>query len=268
EALLRIYDFKKDPTLLDEAVGHSARALQLNDHLAAAHITMGQVRRIQGQVEAAEQELQAALALEPTNAQAYRALGSLREFLKMNDAAEANYKKAVEIRPGDASGHIELGSFYFRQGKLADAERSQRNAIQLAPDSYLAHNNLGGIYYTQERYAEAAQEFEKSVSIAPNQRAYSNLGTTPYGLIIRMKRGSFRNCSNGGAARIWLIGYPPSIGEPEPRNIQIIVLEENSDQGKRGTFLGPPPHVKVDVGDTVTFNVTPAGSTFLVVFVG
>ncbi|HMF00786.1 MAG TPA: protein kinase [Terriglobia bacterium] len=180
EALLRIYDFKKDPTLLDEAVGHSARALQLNDHLAAAHITMGQVRRIQGQVEAAEQELQAALALEPTNAHAYRALGSLREFLKMNDAAEANYKKAVEIRPGDASGHIELGSFYFRQGKLADAERSQRNAIQLAPDSYLAHNNLGGIYYTQERYAEAAQEFEKSVSIAPNQRAYSNLGTSYY----------------------------------------------------------------------------------------
>ena len=58
------------------------------------------------------------------------------------------------------------------------------------------------------------------------------------------------------------------IGEPELRNIQIIVLEENSDQGKRGTFLGPPPHVKVDVGDTVTFNVTPAGSTFLVVFVG
>jgi eukaryotic-like serine/threonine-protein kinase len=180
EALLRIYDFKKDPALLDEAAGHSARALRLNGRLAAAHITMGQIRRIQGQVQAAEQELQAALALEPTNAQAYRALGSLREFLKMNDAAEANYKKVVEIRPGDASGHIELGSFYFRQGKLADAERSQRNAIQLAPDSYLAHNNLGGIYYRQERYAEAAQEFEKSVSIAPNQRAYSNLGTSYY----------------------------------------------------------------------------------------
>ena len=180
EALLRIYDFKKDPTLLDEAASHSARALQLNGRLAGAHITMGQIRRIQGQVQAAEQELQAALALEPMNAQAYRALGSLREFSKMNDAAEANYKKAVEIRPADASGHIELGSFYFRQGKLADAERSQRNAIQLAPDSYLAHSNLGGIYYRQERYAEAAQEFEKSVSIAPNQRAYNNLGTSYY----------------------------------------------------------------------------------------
>src|SRR5262245_61867241 len=80
EALLRIYDFKKDPTLLDEAAGHSARALQLNGRLADAHITMGQIRRIQGLVQAAEQELQAALALEPMNAQAYRALGSIREF--------------------------------------------------------------------------------------------------------------------------------------------------------------------------------------------
>ena len=52
------------------------------------------------------------------------------------------------------------------------------------------------------------------------------------------------------------------------RNITINVLPSDSNQGNRGTFLGPPPHVKVDIGDTVNFNVTPAGSTFSVVFVG
>jgi len=52
------------------------------------------------------------------------------------------------------------------------------------------------------------------------------------------------------------------------RNILINVLPNDTSQGKRGTFLGPPPHVKVDIGDIVTFDVTPGGSTFAVVFVG
>jgi len=52
------------------------------------------------------------------------------------------------------------------------------------------------------------------------------------------------------------------------RNIMINVLPNDSSQGKRGTFLGPPPHVKVDVGDIVTFDVTPTNSTFIVLFVG
>jgi hypothetical protein len=52
------------------------------------------------------------------------------------------------------------------------------------------------------------------------------------------------------------------------RNILINVLTNNSSQGNRGTFLGPPPHVKVDIGDIVTFDVIPPDSTFAVVFVG
>ena len=52
------------------------------------------------------------------------------------------------------------------------------------------------------------------------------------------------------------------------RTISIIVLTADGPQGKRGTFLGPPPHVKVNVGDLVTFVVDPAGSQFTVVFVG
>ena len=50
--------------------------------------------------------------------------------------------------------------------------------------------------------------------------------------------------------------------------ITIKVLTDNSNQGNRGTFVGPPPHVKVDVGDTVTFEVDPDDSEFSVVFVG
>src|SRR6476661_4380610 len=52
------------------------------------------------------------------------------------------------------------------------------------------------------------------------------------------------------------------------KNILITVLPNDTNQGNRGTFLGPPPHVKVDLGDTVTYEVDPAGSPFIVNFVG
>ena len=52
------------------------------------------------------------------------------------------------------------------------------------------------------------------------------------------------------------------------KNVMIHVLSSGSNQGNIGTFLGPPPHLKVDIGDTVNFSVTPAGSTFTVFFVG
>jgi hypothetical protein len=50
--------------------------------------------------------------------------------------------------------------------------------------------------------------------------------------------------------------------------IKIRVLLKTEDEGRRGTFLGPPPHVKVALRDTVTFEVDPHESTFSVVFVG
>ena len=55
------------------------------------------------------------------------------------------------------------------------------------------------------------------------------------------------------------------------RGIKIHVLPKDTTdpgKGRAGTFLGPPPLVRVNVGDRITFKVTPAGSEFSVVFPG
>ena len=57
---------------------------------------------------------------------------------------------------------------------------------------------------------------------------------------------------------------------PQHRTIRIHVLHDNATpyHGNAGTFLGPPPLVKLDVGDTINFSVTPEGSSFSIVFPG
>jgi hypothetical protein len=52
--------------------------------------------------------------------------------------------------------------------------------------------------------------------------------------------------------------------------IQIHVLPADAAEGRGGTFLGPPPLVRISKsgGDTVTFKVTPANFTFQIAFSG
>ena len=186
EALRQKYRILKDPALLAEAAVHVTRALQLNNRLAEVHITMGQIRLIQGDHEAATKALQAALAIEAANAEAWKGLGDVYVAMRRYQEAEATYRKAIEIRPGDAAAFNSLGLFYFSQRRLPEAELSFRREIELVPDSHLAYSNLAAVYLVMGRYAEAAQQSEKSVSIEPNTRGYSNLGTAYY----RLKRYS------------------------------------------------------------------------------
>jgi serine/threonine-protein kinase len=180
EAQWQKYKIQKDPALLREAADNGARALQVGNRVAAVHITLGQIRMTQGDYEAAAQQLQASLALEPANAKSFRALGDVYEALRKNDEAENIYRKAIEVRPGDATGHIYLGRFYFNRDRLTDAELSFRRAIELIPDSPRAHSNLGGVYLRVGRYSEAVDQFEKSVAIEPSAAGYSNLGAAYY----------------------------------------------------------------------------------------
>jgi len=180
EALWRKYRILKDPTLLVEAADDGSRAMQLNNRLAAVHITLGQIRATQGEQALATKELMEALKLEPANATAFRELGNVYANMRRDNEAEATFQRAISMRPGDASIHNYLGVLYFNRERLADAELSFRRAIELTPDNYQVHNNLGSVYLRTGRFTEAVDQFQKSVGIEPNARGYTNLGAAFY----------------------------------------------------------------------------------------
>ena len=180
EALYQRYRHTRNAALLGEASSAAERALQGDHRLAEARITLGHLRLAQGDRAAAEQELQAALKLEPSNAAAYQALGEVYHDWNKDDEALSIYQRAIVTRPDDASAHNHLGYFYEQENKLPEAERSFLEAIKLAPDSYSAHYNLGAVYLKMERYADAFDHFEKSLLIAPSVSGYNDLGSWYY----------------------------------------------------------------------------------------
>jgi tetratricopeptide (TPR) repeat protein len=183
DTLWHQYHSQTDATRLTEASQFAERSLAIDSGLADAHLILSQIRLDQSLKDAAEQELKAALKLQPANARAYMALGSLYQLKNDFVNAEVTYRKAIEMRPGDAGGYNHLGDLYYKQQRpelLPEAAHEFLLAIDLAPYNYKAVSNLGGVYLKMERYADAIEQFKRSILIAPSVAAHSNLGTAYY----------------------------------------------------------------------------------------
>ena len=177
EAYWSKYKLTKDPAMLDEAQSTCRLAIQNNDQLVPAIMTLGIIYRETGQYDQALQEFRRALQIEPRNFQAYIDLGQTYEKLERLKEAEAAYKSARKLRPDYSYVYSYLGYFYYVYGRIPDAEKMFLKVTKLTPGSIRAYNNLGGIYAMRGRYESAEAMFKKSIAIRPNGSALSNLGT-------------------------------------------------------------------------------------------
>lgn len=189
EANLETYRKKKDPHLVEEAIGSARHAAELNDRLGEVHVTLGEIYRTTGKYEDAVHEYQRALELEPKNASAFTGLARAYDALGKATEAEATYKQAVTLKPEYWLGYTELGGFYYRRGHYRDAEQQFQKAVALTPQNAWAYNNLGTVYLVRGRDAQAREMFERSVAIKPLYGALSNLGT------LYFKEGKFREAA-------------------------------------------------------------------------
>lgn len=178
EAYWRKYDATKETSWIDEARKNCSRALQLDDELAPAHVTLGIIYAGTGKYDDAIDQFQQALKLDRRNADAYRELAQVYERTGLLKEAEMTFQKAISLRPNFWAAHNELGAFYYQNGRYPEAVRSFSKVTELTPDSYLGYRNLGGIYALMGEYEKATEPLEKSLEIKKNPHAYSNLGTS------------------------------------------------------------------------------------------
>ena len=177
EAYLREFGRTKSPEWLGLAQDANARAIELNERLAPAHVNLGMTYAASGNYGASIKEFNRALELNSLDADAYRELAGTYEAQNRMEDAEATYRRAIQLRPSDWLGNGRLGTFYYRRGQYAKAEPLFRKVIELTPDNYNGYSNLGGLYVTLGRYAEAETLLKKSVAVKPSYLAYSNLGS-------------------------------------------------------------------------------------------
>ncbi len=168
-----------NPKWFDEASANCSHALQLNDRLAAAYVTLGRVHGATGKLDLALGEYQHALQLEPHNADAIMGEGNVYDRMGRTADAEQTIKNGVALRPDYWDGYNTLGQFYDAHHRYADAIAQYQHAAQLTPDNAIVYINLGAAYLdrndpSDSPLAEAA--LKKSIQLGPSYAAYSNLG--------------------------------------------------------------------------------------------
>jgi tetratricopeptide (TPR) repeat protein len=137
------------------------RAIELDDTLADAHASLGQVRMRRSRDWAgAEQEFLRAIDLDPScvEAHGYYAL-YLWDTGRLEEAMEqAQRTLALDpLRPGTRA---QLGLYYYMSGRLDQALEELLKAVELEPTYQTPHLHLMVLYVDQGLLDEAVRELE------------------------------------------------------------------------------------------------------------
>jgi tetratricopeptide (TPR) repeat protein len=147
---------------------------------ATTRVVLGLVRAQLGQVDAAVEQYQAALALEPDNGTAWQSLGdAYAQQGKLGEAADA-YEQSLAIEDS-ALARSQLANVYWQQGDVDRAIDQYEQTVALDPAQPRPQVRLGGLYASQGRLAEAEATFRAALSNDPaNPDALAGLAGAAY----------------------------------------------------------------------------------------
>jgi tetratricopeptide (TPR) repeat protein/negative regulator of sigma E activity len=196
EAQWAMYTSTNERAWADQAMASTATALKLEPDRSAvrysAAITLFRI----GRYEEAKQELEKAIALQPTSEEATRLLGRVLMRQRKIDEGLAQFNKALAIRPNSVMLHTEMGLALFNEGRYKDALDAFEKAVVLAPTSARALTQAGAAAQAMGDNAKALTFFEKANTIQARPETLSNIGTIYY------NQGDFENAAKAYEAAI------------------------------------------------------------------
>ncbi len=198
----------RDPQRLEQALTVGRQAVQADEHLATARVSLGMAYLTKGLIEESTRELEKALEIEPLNGEGWWGLAEAAEMRGDFTQAKEHFLRAIEVEPDNWLFHSHLGEFFYHRERYQESESAFLRHAELTPDSYIPSRNLGAVYYMQGRLNEAATEFQKSLQIKPDSTTYSNLGTVQFarGLYAQAVSAFEKAVSSGGSTDYLLWG--------------------------------------------------------------
>jgi tetratricopeptide (TPR) repeat protein len=155
-----------------------------------ATVGYGMALAKQFKLDAASEQFDKALAMDPRNAMAHsgkamvmfnRLQSSSNTIIKNKDAllkqAEAECKEGLAIDPGMPEAHYTLGMIYKEQNRLDDSVNEFKEATKIDPQYSEAFAGLGVTQMQQNNLADAMASFKQAISLnSGNSTAHYGLG--------------------------------------------------------------------------------------------
>jgi len=166
-SILGYYGFRRSTAVLPRAKELAEKALSLNDSLAEAHASLGEIlMQYYFDWKRAGSELDRAIELNPSYATAhfwrathYMALGRIDESL-------AQVRKAVELDPLSMIILTNAARDLYLAGRYDESIDQYRRSLQVDHDFPIAHKGLAEVYTQKGMHEEALREIERAILLS------------------------------------------------------------------------------------------------------
>ncbi len=135
-----------------------ARALELDDTLAEAHIWLGNSLVFEWNWPSAEREYQTAIQLNPSAAEAHFFYADLLISLKRFGESREECRQALELDPLNSFTQCFAAWHLIYQGKYEEAIARLNRVLAVEPNFSSAHMGLWGAFYKKGQYEKALDQ--------------------------------------------------------------------------------------------------------------
>ncbi len=151
--------------LTDSALEAFNAALAINPNLVRAHLGVGNVYRVKGDLERAQASYQKAVQLSPNSFESRYYLALSLQLQDQLDAAVAEYLRAVAIDPQSFEANRDLASAYLQMAKAAEALPYAKKAVELRPEDQPAWSNLAAAHSLLAQWREAVEAYRQAIEL-------------------------------------------------------------------------------------------------------
>ncbi len=180
----RAYEQKDE---IEKASADLAKAIELNNRLYPANISLGIIYYHRGSFDKAIAQYTRALGLKPESlylCAIYTNRGNAYKSQEHFDQAIADYTKCIESNPNNDSlsnAYLMRGTAYLSKDEYDPAISDCNKAIELNPKLFPAYNQRGLVFYLIGKYDEAVADFTNVINLQSAgvnlYAVYANRGT-------------------------------------------------------------------------------------------
>jgi Flp pilus assembly protein TadD len=164
----------------DAAIEQYQTAVNLQPEKASFHTLLGNAYVQKGRYRDAASEFRKAIELRPSTAEAHLGLGLALAKLGDVPSAIAEQTEALRLKPDYAEAYTALALLRMKENDYSTAVDLLQRAVAANPQYIEALINLGVAFNNRNRYEEGAAAFRKAIEAAPSHAgiylAHYNLG--------------------------------------------------------------------------------------------
>ena len=161
---------------IEEAKEILETALEKGDD-ANVRFALGRIYNALGDLEKAENHLNAAMGKKGENPEYFTELGILHYKKGEIEKAERFFRRALEFNPADFNANLNLAFLARNRNDFHTATKYFEKAAEALPDNFLVNHNLGHVYFQLRDLEKAEKHLQKALETEDNPETNFLLGS-------------------------------------------------------------------------------------------